>query len=1012
MVPTCDGATANISGLAGGTFILNPVPADSAVINALTGAVTGATPGASYTVEYTTNGTCPSTSSQTFTVLPLPIIIDPTPLVVCDDNVPDGLTSINLSVKDTEISGGNTGSLVSYYLTQADADSATSPLPIPYTNIVNGQTIFVRVENGTTGCYATTTLVLQVAQAPVAFVPDPLYYCDPNNDGFGQFTLTDAEFQVTGGASGLTVSYHETMVNAENNANALPIAYTNIAVNQQTIYVRVVSALLTTDCATIVPLVLNVLPTPVVPLDIADYVICDTDPDGFVQFDLTTKNAEILGSQNPMDYTLTYHLTQAAADSGTGAIVNVGNYTNAETPEQTIYVRLVGTNGCDKTGSFLLRVDLPPVVVQPTELSLCDDAVADEITIFNLTVKDNEITNGDGSLSVRYYTTNTDARADTNVIAPATAYTNTSIGGLPANPQTLFVRVTDTDTGCTAFTTLTIRVLPNPVPRTDPADMVQCDDTNTGDAQEIFDLTANQAYIIDGESGVSATYHETMEDAEAGTGAIVDPANYTNANNDNTPQTIYVRVTDDLTGCYAIVDFDILVNPLPEVVAVTDYILCEVSTDGFAPFDLDGKDAEVLNGQDPSQFTVSYHATQTGADNLTGALLSPYTNTSNPQRIYVAITNNLTGCSISTASFEIEVDNGAEANSDGNPVEQVICDNIGGNDGLGQFDLTQNNAEVLDGQDPVNFIVTYYATQPDAEFGVNPIPNTYENISNPQIIYVRVDNDEPDAAGMDSSICYAVSELTLRVNLLPIFDLEESYTLCVDTNGTEVINPPILSTGLSMVIYTFVWSYEGAELPGETGASLAALQAGAYSVEVTNIQTGCVNTDSTVVVTSSPPSVTVEVVTEAFSDNHVIVAVASGDGVYEYSLDGGPWQESGTFEDVSFGDHTVTARDINGCGTANGTVTVLDYPHFFTPNGDGRNDTWNIVGFAGQPSAKIYIFDRFGKLLKQISPSGLGWNGTYNGNPMPSSDYWFTVEYSEPSTGEQKQFRAHFTLKR
>src|SRR5690606_37962018 len=113
--------------------------------------------------------------------------------------------------------------------------------------------------------------------------------------------------------------------------------------------------------------------------------------------------------------------------------------------------------------------------------------------------------------------------------APATAYTNTSIGGLPANPQTLFVRVTDTDTGCTAFTTLTIRVLPNPVPRADPADMVQCDDINTGDAQEIFDLTANQAYIIDGESGVSATYHETMEDADAGTNAIADPANYTNA---------------------------------------------------------------------------------------------------------------------------------------------------------------------------------------------------------------------------------------------------------------------------------------------------------------------------------------------------------------------------------------------------------------------------------------------------------------------------------------------------
>ena len=50
----------------------------------------------------------------------------------------------------------------------------------------------------------------------------------------------------------------------------------------------------------------------------------------------------------------------------------------------------------------------------------------------------------------------------------------------------------------------------------------------------------------------------------------------------------------------------------------------------------------------------------------------------------------------------------------------------------------------------------------------------------------------------------------------------------------------------------------------------------------------------------------------------------------------------------------------------------------------------------GDPTAKIYIFDRFGKLLKQISPSlGPGWDGNYNGNPLPSSDYWFLVEYTE-----------------
>ncbi|HET8810447.1 MAG TPA: T9SS type B sorting domain-containing protein, partial [Flavobacteriaceae bacterium] len=76
----------------------------------------------------------------------------------------------------------------------------------------------------------------------------------------------------------------------------------------------------------------------------------------------------------------------------------------------------------------------------------------------------------------------------------------------------------------------------------------------------------------------------------------------------------------------------------------------------------------------------------------------------------------------------------------------------------------------------------------------------------------------------------------------------------------------------------------------------------------------------------------------------------------------------------------------------------IDYPKFFTPNGDGYNDTWNIIGISDQPNAQIYIFDRYGKLLKQLSPTGPGWDGTYNGRPMPSSDYWFRVQYIEPMT--------------
>ena len=130
-----------------------------------------------------------------------------------------------------------------------------------------------------------------------------------------------------------------------------------------------------------------------------------------------------------------------------------------------------------------------------------------------------------------------------------------------------------------------------------------------------------------------------------------------------------------------------------------------------------------------------------------------------------------------------------------------------------------------------------------------------------------------------------------------------------------------------------------------------------------------------------------------------------------YQLDDGSFQDSNIFENVTAGSHTITIKDANGCGSVSFEFGVIDYPKYFTPNEDGIHDRWNIIGIADfDPTAKIYIFDRFGKLLKQVSPLGNGWDGTYNGNPLPSSDYWFRVEYTEQEV--TKDFRGHFSLKR
>lgn len=157
------------------------------------------------------------------------------------------------------------------------------------------------------------------------------------------------------------------------------------------------------------------------------------------------------------------------------------------------------------------------------------------------------------------------------------------------------------------------------------------------------------------------------------------------------------------------------------------------------------------------------------------------------------------------------------------------------------------------------------------------------------------------------------------------------------------------------------------------------------------------------------------VISDSFDDNQKVLAVVEGGtGDYEYQLDDGPWQLEAVFEHIEgCGPHMLRARETSGC--SNEVVDeflVLEFPKFFTPNGDGTNDFWNIVCLREQKTdAIITIFDRYGNLLKTIGPSAIGWNGTYQGRNLPSSDYWFTVNYWT-EFGNQGTFSSHFSLKR
>ena len=337
------------------------------------------------------------------------------------------------------------------------------------------------------------------------------------------------------------------------------------------------------------------------------------------------------------------------------------------------------------------------------------------------------------------------------------------------------------------------------------------------------------------------------------------------------------------------------------------------------------------------------------------------------------------------------------------------CDNFGNNDGIYSFDLiTEVQNQVLGAQTPAtDYTFSYHTSATEANLGTNPIanPSAYQN-ETPfnDTVWVRITNNT------SSNSCFNVVAVSLRVDQLPNPVLDPEYFIYEDYETGTILNNVVLNTGLSSG-YSYVWTFNGGAFGNNSGA-VTTNQPGDYTVTVTSNTTNCSVTIATTVVKYAPY---LEIIYSDAFENPTYIEVnvlGVGSGNYEYSLDNGPYQDSNIFYNVTPGEHTVSARDKDGhCSPAPLTATIINYPKYFTPNSDGYHETWNIPNLiATNPNVPISIFDRFGKLIKQITPSTPGWDGTYNGEPLPATDYWFTVDFTEK--GIRKTFKSHFTLKR
>lgn len=490
-----------------------------------------------------------------------------------------------------------------------------------------------------------------------------------------------------------------------------------------------------------------------------------------------------------------------------------------------------------------------------------------------------------------------------------------------------------------------------------------------------FDLTLNTNLAIGTQPNLVATYHTIYNDAVTGTNAIATPNNFRNTTN---PQQIFIRLNNIFTECFTITNFNLLVS-LPTISAFSyNSPVCINDTNPFiipaAGFSLGGIFSSTA-GLSINSSTGEINLT----NSLPGVFIVTYTTAANFAICQTASTSNFTITINALPNITLSSPTTLCLNTLINP----ITFNIGG---------LATNVSLSSGSLPDGLSGSFSN-------------NVYSIVGTPAI---------------DGTFNYTLTTLggcappanyngTLMVNKLPNVTLPQDGFICIDNAGNS-LGSFTLTSNLSSSNHSFKWYNSAGIIARQTRNNYRATLPGAYSVIATNTVTGCFATANATIETRLPPEVVTSIVSNYFSVSQTIIVNVTPIGDYEYKLDFNPYQESNVFTNLSMGFHEIWVRDKFFCGEKKITVQIIDYPTYFTPNGDSTHDFWNISELKNQFNSYIDIFDRYGKLITQIKTSGTGWDGNYNGNPLPATDYWFTVYYTEQNNN--LSFSSHFSLVR
>jgi gliding motility-associated-like protein len=961
----------------------------------------------------------------------------PEDIIFCDTDR-DGFNSFDLQAdKNAEILNGLDASLfeVLYFLNLNDANSNENALPNPFTNstVFSSQSLFARVQNknATEACFATTNFTLSVTDLPIPTQPLPYIICDDTESGsdtdekINTFILNTKDLEILGNLdpNQFNISYHTTQIGAENNDVSTVIDKNNnlSVTNSKQVFIRVENKDNTACSDTNKTLDLIVDPLPIVTA-ISELKQCDTDADKQTTFNLTEAEISISNTSN---VNFKYFATEIDAIAGTPEVADKTSYSVDTTGEA--WARTITNEGCYRISKIELTVSYTPNEPYQETFISCDDFLdvdgnntitnsdIDGITNFDFSISSSNITI-DTDVVVEFYETEEERTKSINEIQKTQSisnYRNKNIPNTTGNPFPIYYKlISKSNNDCQGLGQIYLQV--DKVPNAAPVlDLELCDNANDGNATngivQSFNLESQTSTILGNQNPAAYTvsYHDSAANANAGSNSLSSP--FENSIRDL--QTIYVRVTNNTTGCFTDhTPFNLIVHPLPIANFVEDLEVCDDNTDGSAgngfsdAIDLESQTVGILGTQDATIYKVTYHRNLIEAQSGINAQTSPFSNTTvNRQTIYVRVFNADTQCANGISNFDVIINPEPTFETISNLSECDNNDDFDDANGIIQtIDLDGKIPEILGAsQDPDDFNVTFHASKVNATSGDAPISSPYENLVATETIFVRIQNKKTGCINDDASF-------DVIVNALPDFTVTTPQILCLnDLPLNSLVENP-------RAVYTFEWKNANGTILS-TDDNINVTTGGTYTVTATTTNgTNCSRTETIVINESNIATLESSFITiidesnNIGSENNLSISINTidndlGPGDYQFAILNtddntrtpfAGFQDEPLFENLEGGIYKVIVNDKNGCSPdATLLISVIQFPKFFTPNSDGDNDTWVVKGAnkTFYPNSSINIFNRYGKLVAQLAIDGQGWDGTYGGKTLSSDDYWFNI---------------------